>query len=576
MITRTTIKALLLCAVSVSFAADEVVTRGTNLAVDVSPDARVIMDLAGSLWLVPAGGGEAQRIAEDPGRIARPRLSPDGKRVVYAANANGKRGVRIRSLSGGAPVTVGSDQWLNLYPTWHPDGERVVFSSDRRGSGFDLWEVDLPTGLEWRLSSREGDELEPAWSDDGRNLVYVHHSGGQWSLVLREHGQPEEVLVSGKARLAAPSWRPDGSLIVFWRHHDDGVSLDMVILSRPRLVRPFMNGEAFATTPVSWLDRHRMFYAAGGLIRQRLFNAWSSQTVPFRARIEARPERVVEPVRRSLPRLDEPDSKLVIRAARLFDGVGSGYRYNRDVVIDGGRIIAIEDPAARPGAILIDMGDLAVMPGLIDARARVPSDTRTATGPLLLAAGVTTIVADHAQAEHLNAVWSGRDLPGPRLLPAADWPVNDASGLADSLTPGLGALLQSRPARLVGFADPVARRFSDVPTIDHGATDIVLGSLANGMPAGIGTHAELRALSAAGLTGEQALRSAGVNAAAALGVDPFLGRVAVGASADLVLIDGDPLANVDAALRIVAVVRNGRFFSVAGLIDKASAAETVE
>ncbi|MDH5455947.1 MAG: amidohydrolase family protein, partial [Gammaproteobacteria bacterium] len=182
----------------------------------------------------------------------------------------------------------------------------------------------------------------------------------------------------------------------------------------------------------------------------------------------------------------------------------------------------------------------------------------------------------HPDAEHLNTVWSGKDLPGPRVLPAADWPVGDYSGLADSLTPGLESLLSSRPARLVGFAEPVARRFGEPPTIDTGQTSLVLGSRPNGLPAGIALHAELRALVGAGLRPEQALRAAGVNAAAELGVDPTLGRIATGAVADLVFVDGDPLAGIDTALNVVAVVRNGRFFSVAGLIDRALAAKTVE
>ena len=194
----------------------------------------------------------------------------------------------------------------------------------------------------------------------------------------------------------------------------------------------------------------------------------------------------------------------------------------------------------------------------------------------MLAAGVTTVVADHAQAEHLNTIWSGKEMPGPRLLPVGDWKVGKVSGLADSLTPGLDPLLRSRPARLIGFDAIVARRFSEMPTIDHGVTGTVMGSRANGMPAGIGTQAELRALRAAGLTAEQALRSAGVNAAAALGVDPYLGRVAAGAVADLVLVDGDPLANLDDALNVIAVVRNGRFYSVAGLIDRSRSATNVE
>jgi imidazolonepropionase-like amidohydrolase len=52
--------------------------------------------------------------------------------------------------------------------------------------------------------------------------------------------------------------------------------------------------------------------------------------------------------------------------------------------------------------------------------------------------------------------------------------------------------------------------------------------------------------------------------------------VATGAVADLVFVDGDPLTDINAALNVVAVVRNGRFFSVAGLIDRVAPPETVE
>ena len=37
--------------------------------------------------------------------------------------------------------------------------------------------------------------------------------------------------------------------------------------------------------------------------------------------------------------LDEPDGSLVLRAGRLFDGTGGGYREAIDVLIDGGRIV---------------------------------------------------------------------------------------------------------------------------------------------------------------------------------------------------------------------------------------------
>jgi imidazolonepropionase-like amidohydrolase len=80
----------------------------------------------------------------------------------------------------------------------------------------------------------------------------------------------------------------------------------------------------------------------------------------------------------------------------------------------------------------------------------------------------------------------------------------------------------------------------------------------------------------AGLTPLQTLRGMGVNAAAALLADPYLGRIATGAAADLILVDGDPLANIHDALNVVGVVRNGRFHSVSGLLDRAKIAESVE
>ncbi len=556
--------------------ANDTITRGNDLAVDVANDGRLVMDLGGDAWLVPLAGGEALRVDGSPGALTRPRWSPDAAAFVYTATVDDQHGIWIHDRISGTSQRVSRDATLDIHPAWHPSGERLVYASDRRGLGFDLWEVDLPTGLHWRLSSRPGDETGPAWSANGRHLVYIHRDGDTWSLVLRLHGKPEETLVSGPERLAGPSWRPDGSLITFWRDTPTGVALDMVILSEPRLVRRYMDGENYSATPVSWLDKDRMFYSADGLIRQRLFDAWSSRTVPFRATVEARHEAVVERVRRTLPHLGEPPGTLVIHAQRMFDGIDGTWRRDQSIVIERGRITAVTDHRDHGDAIVIDMGDLAVIPGLVDAQTRLPGDVDAGVGPLILATGVTTIVADNDQAEHLNTIWSGKDLPGPRVLAAADWTVNAFSGLADSQTPGVDVLLGSRQARLLEVSGPIARRFSDPPSIDSGVTDIVLGTAPNGLAPGLGVHAELYALEAAGLEPEQALRAAGVNAAAALGVDPTLGRIAAGAVADLVFVDGDPLSDLADALKVVAVVRNGRFFSVAGLVERKETVETVE
>ena len=649
----TVLVALVCCEAAL---AQVTITEGTDINIDVAADGRIAMDLIGGIWVLPQKGGNAAPIDAGLLPAERPRWSPDGSAIVFEARSEQRSGLYLYDFGSNEVRELGEGRYSDRQPDWHPDGERLVFASQRHDTGFDLWELDVPTGLTWRITTLPGDEAEPAWSADGRNLVYIHHHEDRWSLVLRRFGAPDRVLVNTEERLSAPSWRPDGSLVTFARESADGVTINMVILSDPLLERVLIQEKELDVAPVAWLDRQHMLYTADGHIRRRNFNSWVSRTVPFRATVGrpvAQAPKTV-PVR-NLAVVDEPAGKLVIRAARLFDGIGGGYREGLDILIDGGRISAIEPQRDRSGAVLVNMGDLTVLPGFIDGYAALPEAADERLGPVLLTFGVTTLVADLDKAESLNSRWSGTELPGPRVLAArtADaaseplpwlvtvagdmnagmeqratvegwqqqgvpvlaetWqaalgsgaslllgaaalpgspgahqyqamklaagnsePITIVSGLADAQTPNLEALLASRQAGLLGDEFDPVRRFSAPPQLTGGRTTVVLGSKPSGLPAGLGLHAEFRALAAAGLTPELALRAAGVNAAAALGLGLQLGRIAVGSLADLVIVDGDPLANIDATLNVVGVVRNGRFFSTIGLIDRIHANGTVE
>jgi hypothetical protein len=568
--------AAFLLAISASASGKDTIERSDNLAVDVAHDGRMAIDVGGEIWTVPRGGGQAVQLTRGLGTAARPRWSPNATSIAFQAVSDGTTRIYLYDMESGSWQVLGRDGGADLQPSWHPGGRRIVYASEKSGSGLDLWEVDLATGLHWRLSSHSGDESEPSWSADGRDLVYVHHEAARWSLVLRRHGEPEERLVTTTDKISAPSWRPDGSLILFHRQSATETRLEMVILSEPRLSRSYANGEQFHPSPVSWRDRKHMVYAANGTIRVRSFDNWSSRRLPFQATVGNRPTTPTVPERRQLPAIDEPTGTLIVHADRLFDGVVAEYHRNIDVVIKQGRIVSVEAHAERPGTIVIDLGDLAVMPGFIDAAAALPGTLEVGDGARLLATGVTTIVGRTSGTEQLNATWSGKRSPGPRLLSADKWPVKPAAAITDSQTPGLDVVLESRQARSLGTVKTPPRRFPEPPGRDVDPGSLVLGSRDNGLPAGLALHAEFIARTAGGLQPAQVLRAAGVNSAAALGADPYIGRIGVGAVADMVFVDGDPLSDISDALKIVAVVRNGRFFSVASLLERTATGKNVE
>ena len=575
-------------------------------------DARLVIDVLGSIWIVPQNGGVAAAIDSGPYPARRPRWSPSGDSIVYQAKTAASDQLWLHDVGAGMSRKIGDHDFFDQHPDWHPDGQRIVYSSDRRDTGFDLWELDLETGLTWRISHGSGDESEPAWSADGDDLVYVHHDADVWSLMLRRHGEPDRMLESSRERLSAPAWRPDGSLVTFIRHGRDGLTLEMVILSNPPLIREIVAGEDLFVAPVTWRGRQQLLYAANGLIRKRDFNARQSRNLPFRVTVMPDPEASRAPrEERKLVAHDLPVDRLVLRVSKLFDGLGAGYQYDRDIVIEAGRIVAIDEQRDRSGAIMIDMGDLAAVPGYIDSHASVPPNADATLGPLLLSFGVTTIVGDHPRAAALNELWSGKELPGPRFL-GAEWDVDletatslmlgakslpasprgiryqdlmignavappaILSGLADARTDGLAELLASRQAPLLDRYPSTPRRFAEKPQLSNLSSTMVLGSRSNGLAPGMAQHAELRALAEAGLTGEQVLRTAGVNAAATLGLGLQIGRIAPGSVADIVLVDGDPLGNIDDAQKVVGVVRNGRFFSAIGLLERVRTEDNVE
>ncbi|HEX8501470.1 MAG TPA: amidohydrolase family protein [Pyrinomonadaceae bacterium] len=81
---------------------------------------------------------------------------------------------------------------------------------------------------------------------------------------------------------------------------------------------------------------------------------------------------------------------------------------------------------------------------------------------------------------------------------------------------------------------------------------------------GFSLHDELRDLVAAGLTPYEALKTATANPGEFLGAGEF-GTVAAGRRAELLLVEGDPLADVGNASRVAGVVLRGRWLPAAEL-----------
>jgi imidazolonepropionase-like amidohydrolase len=90
-------------------------------------------------------------------------------------------------------------------------------------------------------------------------------------------------------------------------------------------------------------------------------------------------------------------------------------------------------------------------------------------------------------------------------------------------------------------------------------------------PPGFNGYLELRAMEAAGLTPKQILSASTINNARLVGLAEQVGTIEIGKSADLILLDANPLVSMAAFDAIHTVILDGRAVP-RGELDASSAA----
>ena len=120
--------------------------------------------------------GEPELLKLPPGPYEHPRVSPDGKRLVYDTDDGTDAIVWTYDLSGVTSplrITYGG---RNRYPIWTPDGQRIAFQSTREGDSGIWWQRADGSGGPERLTqaTAQSSTHEPEeWSSSPRGDVLL-------------------------------------------------------------------------------------------------------------------------------------------------------------------------------------------------------------------------------------------------------------------------------------------------------------------------------------------------------------------------------------------------------------------
>lgn len=230
------------------------------------------------LWRVAMTGGALSPVTNDDGDERWPSVLADG-RVVFAHRAPHGPWRLESTVAGGfgpgadrrtgpagvrtdAPVVLTTDGAAEWHPRVSPDGKWVVFASTRDSNAgeVDIWAREFGTEKPRmvRLTRTAGAESHPTWSPDSRRIAYSAGLGAQaaiWVVSLPTSGaagaagsvpgagfggrgargggaapDPADAPVLASKHGGVPAWSPDGAtlLIASYAPVDPGYNGDPV------------------------------------------------------------------------------------------------------------------------------------------------------------------------------------------------------------------------------------------------------------------------------------------------------------------------------------------------------------
>jgi dipeptidyl aminopeptidase/acylaminoacyl peptidase len=206
-----------------------------------------------ALYVAPATGGTARRVATITGSVHDARFSPDASRiaVLYSSpseEANGPTQATPRDTgamdthvdrqhlaivdvaTGKLKIISKPDLYVYEYD-WSPNGKEFVVNA-ANGSGNNNWWVarldgiDATTGAERAIAKPTVQIAQPTWSPDGRQIAFIGglmsdqgSTGGDIYAVPAAGGVARDITPNITVSAGAFRWRgPESILATMWSH----------------------------------------------------------------------------------------------------------------------------------------------------------------------------------------------------------------------------------------------------------------------------------------------------------------------------------------------------------------------
>ena len=130
------------------------------------------------IYIANRDGSNVRRLTNHPGIDITPTWSPSGTQIAFTSDRSGSPQIYIIGADGLGLVKKTSESYCDR-PTWSPAPYNEIAYASRSGPGFDIKILDMAAGQTRALTFGEGTNESPAFSPNGRHLVFTSTRAGK-------------------------------------------------------------------------------------------------------------------------------------------------------------------------------------------------------------------------------------------------------------------------------------------------------------------------------------------------------------------------------------------------------------
>lgn len=170
----------------------------------------------GGIWSLASFGGKPEKLLDRPGHEDNPRISPDGKRILFTVTPHEEPdALWIARADGSAARRLGG-RFSFLHFSWAPDSRRIaVIGAGARTNGASwLYVVAARAGTRRPVRFTGGAIWHPAWTPGGRWITYALNDG-RIQKARPRGGEVVELAHFPGELVSNLLWSPNGKKLAF-------------------------------------------------------------------------------------------------------------------------------------------------------------------------------------------------------------------------------------------------------------------------------------------------------------------------------------------------------------------------